>query len=350
MMRRIVAAALLAGMCLAIAAPSAMAGAKTGVVRLCIPADTKQEVKVVVETDDDQAWLGVSISDITDEVRNKFDLGKDVSGVYITEVHEGSPAEAAGLEDGDVILSLASKKISSVKDLVSAIDDRKPGDDIDMTVLRDGSEQLMMAKLGTRPEEYYIDSSSLAKSLEGLKGLAVLGDMALPWLEIGLSGAGGRGRLGVYINDMSDGLAEYFEVPDGEGALVEDVVKGSAADEAGIKAGDVIVRIDGDKVTDRASLVEAIAEMETDAKTPIVLIRKGKEITVTAVVGESEYDKAMKEYELSVRAQAEELSKAARSKAIIMTGESREQLEKELAELRAELKEMKEELKKLKED
>ncbi len=347
MSRRIVAGALLAGMCLLLAAPSAMAGAKTSVVRLCIPEDGQKEVKVVVETDDDQAWLGVSISDITDELRSKLDLGKDVSGAYVTEVHEGSPAEAAGLEEGDIIVGLGSKTIGSVKDLTSVIDAREPGETVDLTVLRDGTEELMMAKLGSRPEEYYIDSGSFVKQLEGLKGLAVLGDMALPWLEIGLSGAGGRGRLGVYIGDLSDGLADYFEVPDGKGVLVEDVVDGSAAEKAGIKAGDIIIKVGDDRVSDRSSLVEAISDMETDVETPIVLIRKGKEITVTAVVGESEYDKAIKQYEEAVKAHAEELSKAEGSKAIIL-GESREELQKEIAELRKELQNMKEELKKLK--
>lgn len=353
MIRRIVAGAVLAGVCLLLVAPASMAGEKTNVVRVYTPQDDKKEIKVIVETDSDAAWLGVGISDLNDELRSDAKLNGDAEGVYITEVYEDSPAELAGLEAGDVIQKIGSKLTGGIKDLIVIIGDKRPGDEIDITISRGGQEQLLMAKLGSRPEEYYIDSGSFLKGLEGglegLKGLAVLGDVALPWLEIGLSGAGGRGRLGVYIDDLSDGLADYFEVPEGKGVLVEDVVKGSAAEKAGIKAGDIIVKIDGDRVEDRASLIAAIADMETDEETPIVVVRKGKEITVKAVVGETDYDKTIKEYEQALKTHAEELSKAASSKAIIMT-EDREDLEKEMAELRAELKEMKEELKKLKKD
>lgn len=350
MVKRVVAGALLASMCLLLLlVGDATAGEKTNVVRICTPDDAKGEIKVVVESDTDRAWLGVGIQDLDSELRDSMGIDKKTSGVFVNEIYDDSPAEAAGLEYGDVVLSIGSGRTDNVKALIGVMNDRKPGDEVDITVLRDGKEQLMMAKLGSRPQETIIEKGPFLSSLEGLRSLAVLGDMALPWLEIGLAGSGGRGRLGIYIDDLSEGLAEYFEVPDGKGVLVKEIVDDSPAEKAGMKAGDIIIKVAGTGVADRASLVEAISDMEPDVETPIVVVRKGKELTLSAVVGESDYDKAMKEYEQQIQAHAEELGQMTRAKALVID-ESTDELRKELAKLREELKEMKKELKEIKKD
>ncbi|MBD3348495.1 MAG: PDZ domain-containing protein [Candidatus Eisenbacteria bacterium] len=348
MFRGIVAGAVLTALCMLLVAPAAVAVDITRTMKVYAPEDDAREFKVVIEGDEDQAWLGVSIQDLDADTREAKEIGSDVSGVFVASVYEGSPAEEAGIESGDVIIRLGSEETGSVDDLIDAIDDRKPGDDVEIEVLRDDMEQILIATLGSKPEEMIIAKGPFVAGLEGLKSLAVLGDMALPWFEIGISGAG-RGRLGVYIDDMSEGLAEYFEVPDGKGVLVEDVVEDSPAEKAGIRAGDVIIEVGGMRVVDRASLVEAISEMEADAETPVVIVRKGEEMTLVAIVGESEYEKAIKEYEKAIEKHAKELSKA-RSEAMMIDDETKEELKEDLEELRDELEELKEELREMKKE
>ncbi|MFH1501938.1 MAG: PDZ domain-containing protein [Candidatus Eisenbacteria bacterium] len=349
--KRIVAGTVLASMCLLLVAASAAAGEKAHVIRICTPEDAKKEYKVVIEGESDRAWLGVGIQDLDAEKRKAMDLDKGAGGVLVNEVYEESPAEAAGLKDGDVIVGLAGKKTTDVKHLIDVMGHLDPGNEVEVTVLRDGKEQMLIAVLSSRPEEMWVESSGpFMSGLKGLEGLAMLGDLALPWIEIGLSGGGGRGRLGVYIDDLSSGLAEYFEVPDGKGVLVEDVVDDSPAEKADIRAGDIIIKVGETRVGDRGGLIEAIAEMEADVETPIVVVRKGKELTLSAVVGESEYDKAIKEYEKAIKIHSDELGRARSKAMIIESKEVADDLEEELEELRQELQELKKELRELKKD
>jgi len=349
MVKRIVAGAVLVAICLLLVGGTALADNRLRSIRVYAPEADQTEYKVVIESDEDQAWLGVGITTSGDQVK-RSDKGdyKLPDGVLITEIYEDSPAERAGLEEGDVIIEFASEKTRNTDNLIDVIDGKKPGDEVEINIIRDGEEQMLIATLASRPEEMLITTGPFTAGLEGLKGLAVLGDLALPWFEIGISG-GGRGRLGVYIDDLSEGLAEYFEVPDGRGVLVEDIVDDSPAEKAGIRAGDVIIKVGGMRVSDRGTLVEAISEMEADVETPVVVVRKGEEITLVAIVGENEYERAIREYEKAIEAHAEQLREA-KVKSLKMSEQERMNLQEDMEDLREELEDLKEELKELRED
>ena len=343
MVRRIAAGAVLAIVCVLLTAASAAAGEKTHTITICTPEADGEELKVTVDVEE-RGWLGVSIQDLNDKLRQKLGLGEDIEGVLISDVHEDSPAEKAGLADGDVIILVSGDDATDISKLGDLIRSKGPGSEVDVTVLRDGSERKVVAVLGSRPVKLTaLGDADLMEGLLGLKSLEGLNLAGLPWIDIGLSSASGRGRLGVYPDDLSEGLAEYFEVPDGKGALVEDIVEDSPAEKAGIRPGDVIVKIGDDGVTDVSSLVEAIGDMEADVETPIVVFRKGKELALKATVGESEYEKAVKEYKKAIKIHTDELGE----KAIYIRQIKEDALEEELEELRDELKELREELKEL---
>ena len=342
MVRRIAAGAVLAIVCVLLTAASAAAGEKTHTITICTPEAEGKELKVTVDVEE-RGWLGVSIQDLNDKFREKLGLDKNTEGVLISEVHEDSPAEKAGLEDGDVIIVVSGDDATNVSKLGDLIQSKEPGSEIDVTVLRDGSERKVVVVLGSRPVKLTaFERGDLTEGLLGLKSLEGLA--GLPWINIGLSSASGRGRLGVYVDDLSEGLAEYFEVPGGKGALVEDIVDDSPAEKAGIKPGDVIVKIADDAVSDVGSLVEAIGDMEADVETPIVVFRKGKELALKATVGESEYEKAISQYKKAIRIHADELG----DQAIYIKQIESDALEEELEELREELEELREELEELK--
>ncbi len=95
-----------------------------------------------------------------------------------------------------------------------------------------------------------------------------------------------RGLLGVGIQDINEELADQFGLNDTRGALVGQVTKDSAADKAGLKPGDVIVRYDDEPVEDTTHLRNLVANTAPDSKTEIVVIRNGKEKTFTVIIGE----------------------------------------------------------------
>ncbi len=335
MFERIAAAAVLVTLvaaCVVVPAP-ALAGEK--------------EVKVVIKTDDDGGgWLGIGIQELDSKIRGKLDIGSDIEGILITEIYDDSPAEEAGLEKHDILVSVNGEKGKDLSDFVELIRANAPGTDVEIQVYRDGKMKTVGATLGKRENTLIwkglegLEGLRGLEALEGLEALKALEHIVIPEIDIGMSSWGRRGRLGVYIENVSGDLAEYFEIPGGEGVLVEGVVEDSPAEAAGIMAGDIIYKVDGKAVCCTKELVDAIAKMEADEETPIVLIRKGNEVVVQAVVAESEYDKAMQAYKIRV-------SDLGDRDVFIRALDSHDLSEEDLDELKAALAELQEELEEL---
>ena len=344
MFGRIAAAAVLVALvatCVVVPAP-ALAGEK--------------QVKVVIEIDDDGGgWLGIGIQELDSKIRAKLDIDSDIEGLLITEVYDDSPAEEAGLEKHDVLVSIDGEKGKDLSHFVKLIKTKDPGTDLEIQVYRDGKMRTVGATLGERENTFVwtglegleglkgLKGLKGLEALEGLEGLKALEHIVIPEIDIGMSSWGRRGRLGVFIEDVSGDLAEYFEIPGGEGVLVEGIVEGSPAEAAGIKAGDIIYKVGGDAICCTEELVKSIAKMEADEKTPIVLIRKGNEVVVQAVVAESEYNKAMQAYKIHI-------SDLGDKELFIRASASGEFSEEELQELKADLQELQHDLQELREE
>ena len=344
MFGRIAAAAVLVALvaaCVVVPAP-ALAGEK--------------KIKVTIQTDDDGGgWLGIGIQELDGKIRGKLDLDSDIEGILIIEIYDDSPAEEAGLQEHDVLVSINGEKGKDLSHFVKLLKSKDPGTEVEIEIYRDGKMKTVDATLGERENTFIwkgFEGLEGLRGLEGLKGLEALESLealkalehiVIPEIDIGMSTWGRRGRLGVYIDDVSGDLAEYFEIPGGEGVLVEGIVEGSPAEAAGIKAGDIIYKVDGNAVCCTEELVDAIAKMEADEETPIVLIRKGREVTVGAVVAESKYDKAMRSYKIQVGDLGD-------SDLFIRAFGSAELSEEELDELKADLAELQEELEELREE
>jgi len=95
-----------------------------------------------------------------------------------------------------------------------------------------------------------------------------------------------RGWLGVSIQEISEDIAKNLNLKSREGALVADVFEGDPADKAGLRTGDVIVRIDGEKIKDTHDLLQKIARMRVGQKTSVQVLRNGKEMTFSITVSE----------------------------------------------------------------
>ncbi len=227
---------------------------------------------------DESAWLGVQLQALNDDLREALDMDEDAEGVLIAEVVDDSPADEAGLEEGDVVTAVDGKKVASVEDLVAAVRDRSPGDEIELEIVRDGRRKTITAELGR---------GGMEREVERVFGSwpGEVGAKARKWMQCW---GGERGYLGVGILDLNDDLGQYFKVKEGEGVLITEVADDSPAEEAGLKAGDVVLEYDGKAVRDADEFREYVADTEPGEEVEIVVKRRGRKKTFEVEVGETE--------------------------------------------------------------
>lgn len=209
-----------------------------------------------------RAWLGVTLSDEGD-------------GVEIASVFDDSAAEKAGLKRGDVVVEIAGETVKDADDVIDAMREQEPGDEIQIKVRRDGQVVTKTATLGERKDDRVVIRREL-------------GHDGRPMAFFLDRGGHGGSRLGVQIQPLTNGLRKYFGVPEDKGVLVSDVVEDSPAEKAGIVAGDVIVSVDGQPISGIGDLIEEISETDPGESVEIVLIRERVETKLNATVEKAE--------------------------------------------------------------
>ena len=130
--------------------------AETGAANIgfAIPSDTAISVAdQLIETGEAvQPFVGITPTDLTPETARRFDLGVE-SGVVVTEVSPGSPAESAGVRTEDIVTAIDDRTILDSGDLFGALREYQPGDSVTLTVVRDGDERTFDVTLDERPAE-----------------------------------------------------------------------------------------------------------------------------------------------------------------------------------------------------
>jgi C-terminal processing protease CtpA/Prc len=212
-------------------------------------------------------------------------------GVTIDRVDENGAAQKAGVREGDRVVEFDGEKVRSTRQLTRLVQETPSGRTVKMTVLR-GSDRRTLDITPQADEMASFDrriGPDLEREIErGVeRGLRALPQRIEPFFDFHFDGAmpamGGRGRLGVQVQLLNDQLAEYFGVKDG-GVLVSRVTADSPAAKAGLKAGDVITKVNGAAVKDAGDLMEAIGEVKDDGAVTIDILRDKKASTVKATV------------------------------------------------------------------
>ncbi len=131
--------------------PPAETGAEN--IGFAIPSDTAISVadQLIENGEATQPYLGIGLEEITPEAAEQFDLPVE-SGVLVTEVERGSPSDDAGLERGDVITAAGQAEVASYGDLLGTLRNYRPGDTINLSVVRDGEEREIEVQLGEWPQ------------------------------------------------------------------------------------------------------------------------------------------------------------------------------------------------------
>jgi serine protease Do len=177
----------------------------------------------------------------------------------ITSLTDKTPAAEAGLQVEDIILRYNGKEVANEADLRDMISRTAPGTSVAITVLREGRERTVNAKLGTAPEP---------KAPER---------RAAPARNT-------QGKLGVRVTDTDDteitGQLQLSNLPK-EGALIVEVVPGSPASEAGLQPGDTITRINGKRIANAEALTAAVREIKQG--TVSLVLRRGENTILARV-------------------------------------------------------------------
>jgi serine protease Do len=190
--------------------------------------------------------IGVQIAPVTKDVAESIGLGK-AQGVLVRGVEEGSPAEKAGVEAGDIILRFDGKAIEKTADLPRAVGNTKPGNRVTLTVFRRGSNR---------------DLTVTVAEVEPEKTAAALPERKTPPATVA--------HLGLTLSDLSDDQRKEARVR--SGVRVDAAV--DAAARAGVREGDLILSIANTEVTSVQSFEALVARLDK-TKPVSLLIRRG---------------------------------------------------------------------------
>ena len=218
--------------------------------------------------DKKSAWLGVSARELSQTDRQKFDL-QPGQGVLVTDVADDSPADLVDLEGGDVILALDGTSIKSPGHFNRMIGKKKPGDTIGLQVIHDGKKKKLKVRLGSREGDE-----------EGLESLD-------QWPPLSWFAAYDRPHMGILPQDLNEDLASYFGVDPQGGILIADVEEGGPAHQAGLKPGDILTRIEQEKVGSSREVRDIFLDYGPGDEVEVAVIRSGKTMQMRVTLKES---------------------------------------------------------------
>ena len=222
-------------------------------IAFAIPAKTATDVVAQLKNSGsvNRGWLGVKIQNVDDDTAASLGLN-EAKGALVTEVTSAGPAEAAGLKNGDAILSVNGSPVADSRDLARQIAGFSPGAKVDVRILRGQKEQTVAVKLGTFPS-----GKELAKVESGKSDPAQ--PQGTEMGQLGLTVAPGSGT-------------------NKDAVVVTEVDNTSDAAQKGIKSGDVILAINDVAVKSPDDLVNGIKEAtKLGRKAVLMRVKSGSE-------------------------------------------------------------------------
>jgi serine protease Do len=189
-----------------------------------------------------RGYLGVNIQDITFEMAKSLKLEKGFKGVIIADIVPEGPADKGGIEQGDIIISYDGKRIETVAELRNGVAATEPGTTVRVTVLRNNKELNLSVRIG-----------ELEKAEQEARERS------------------GSVILGLTVEKVDASTAKRLGLRSATGVIITNVARGSAAERAGLKQGDIIFRVGNTSVEDPADFNRLIAEAQKDGKVMLLV-------------------------------------------------------------------------------
>jgi len=273
---------IMSGICLAglfgpatFAEPPAPARARTAARRVAIPRGS--------------SYLGIAVLEIEADRAKALHL-KEARGVEVTCVDENSPASKAGLKAGDVVLEYNGERVQGGEQFVRLVRETPPGHNVALLVVRNGANQTLTATIAQRQPAalaFEFDGENFAMAMPPtppMPPMQPLPGIRMPDIPRAFM-TWGSPTLGIESESLNPQLAEFFGVK--EGVLVRSVTKESTAEKAGFKAGDVIIKVDGEKVTTPREISSILQASRSKKTLPVTVIRRQKEMVLNVVLEEN---------------------------------------------------------------
>lgn len=244
---------------------------------LTVNGDGDDDVQVFVNGGG--SWLGAGVSEVTPDKMKEFKLPAD-RGVVLGKIVPDGPAAKAGLKANDVVTEINGQRVEGTEQFRRMIREIPAGRTAQFTVWRDGRSQNINVTIGK--SEMRHGSTFVAPAEPGtfafqlpempqVRGMFENG----PWTM-------NRTRLGIDAEELNGEFGNYFGAPDGEGILVRGVFPETPAAKAGLKVGDVIVSVNGEKIRTVGELRAKMAEPSQDnTALKLGLMRNKAPLTVT---------------------------------------------------------------------
>jgi len=273
----IVSGICLAGLCgpAIFAEPPAPARARTAARHVVVPRGS--------------SYLGIAVLEIEADRAKALHL-KEARGVEVTCVDENSPASKAGLKAGDVVLEYNGERVQGGEQFVRLVRETPPGHNVALLVVRNGANQTLTATIAQRQPAalaFEFDGENFAMAMPPtppMPPMQPLPGIRMPDIPRAFM-TWGSPTLGIESESLNPQLAEFFGVK--EGVLVRSVTKESTAEKAGFKAGDVIIKVDGEKVTTPREISSILQASRSKKTLPVTVIRRQKEMVLNVVLEEN---------------------------------------------------------------
>jgi serine protease Do len=236
---------------------------------------------VVVSSTDEGGWLGVEIAEVTAEKAKDLKLSA-VRGVIVDGVEPDSPAAKAGIKEKDVITQYDGQPVEGAVQFRRLIRETPPGRSVRLEISRGGSLQNISVELGDRTEVYVRKMKGKMRDFGGAYSFSMPNLEELPDMPEVLDPR--TPVLGINAEDLTSQLGSYFGAPNNAGVLVREVRPGTPAEKAGLKAGDVITKVEGKEVRNLADLRAQLRAKSDQASVNMSVLRKGSEIAVTVPI------------------------------------------------------------------
>ena len=253
------------------------------------------------------SYLGVDTQDVSADRIGQLHL-KEERGVEVTTVDQDAPAGKAGIKEHDVILSVNDQQVESVEQLRRIIREIPAGRTVAIGISRDGQPLTLKAQLSERKKFGDMDHAfNFTMPPINVPAIHIppinMPDMDVPSVVIMHSPA----RSGLMVENLTPQLGDYFGVKSGTGVLVRSVEKGSRGEQAGFRAGDVVVKINGSPVNDCSDFTRLLRK-RADNKASVTVMRERKEQTLTLTLPETKRTGALNQTEDCEAAEWEDCS------------------------------------------
>jgi membrane-associated protease RseP (regulator of RpoE activity) len=221
------------------------------------------------------SYLGVDIADVSPERLGELKL-KEEHGAEVTMVDQDAPAGKAGLHEHDVILSINGTAIESAAQLRRMIKETPPGRVVNLGISRDGQPLTIKVQLVDRRKSMTWDPQ-VHVDIPRIPDIPAMPEFDIPVSVVVVHSSA---RSGLMVENITPQLGDFFGVKDGKGVLVRSVEKGSRGEKAGFRAGDVVVKVNGQAVRDASDFTHALRSSSGGAAA-VTVMREKREQNLT---------------------------------------------------------------------